>query len=102
MVKSFDKDELHENVSIFGRVIVSYSASTCVMEKMDGKEIFRQDMGENIIDVLPTNHMRDFMFVYGDRSSKIRLINELEKEWNGSEEEIEVITEEDTIKESAE
>lgn len=102
LVKSFDKDELHENVSIFGRVIVSYSASTCVMEKMDGKEIFRQDMGENIIDVLPTNHMRDFMFVYGDRSSKIRLINELEKEWNGSEEEIEVITEEDTIKESAE
>lgn len=95
LVRSFDKDELHENVRIFGSVIVSYSAGTCVMEKLDGREIFRQDMGENIIDILPTNKMRDFLFVYGERSSRIRLYNTMKNDLHlEKENEIEIITEE--------
>lgn len=103
LVRNFDKDELHENVRIFGSIIVSYSAGTCVMERLDGKEIFRQDMGENIIDVLPTNRMRDFLFVYGERSSRIRLCNTLEVDLKlANENEIEIITEDDGTKEGLE
>lgn len=80
LVRSFDKSELHETVQLHDNVIVSYSAGTCVMEKMDGSEIFRQDMGSNILDILPTNKSREFLMVYGERSSRIRLINIVDKE----------------------
>lgn len=90
LVRSFDKDELHENVQLLDKVIVSYSAGTCVMEKMDGKEVFRQDMGENIADILPTNKKKEFLFVYGDRSSRIRLKNSIAANQN-EESEIEVV-----------
>lgn len=85
LIHSFDKSELHENVQLMDNVIVSYSAGTCVMEKMDGKEVFRQDMGANIIDILPTNKRKEFLFVYGDRSSRILLKNKFVINENESE-----------------
>lgn len=79
LVESFDKEELHDTVSLVDHVLISYSAGTCVMERMNGKEIFRQDMGENIVDILPTSKAKEFLFVYGSRSSRIRLKNTLKE-----------------------
>lgn len=80
LVRSFDKDELHDKVQLTNHVIISYSAGTCVMEKLDGKEIFRQDMGENILEILPTNKTKEFLFVYASRNSRIRLKNTMKQE----------------------
>ena len=75
LVKSFDKDELHDTVLLTDDYIISYSAGICVVENTNGKEIFRQDMGENIIDILPTSKSTELLFVYGSRSSRIRMKN---------------------------
>jgi hypothetical protein len=68
-------------------VLYCYTGSVCSVRRLNGTEFFYQDMGQNIVNILPTNNRRELFFVYNSRSSRIRLKNSLKLKFTKEAEE---------------
>lgn len=79
LVKSFEREKLYETVKLQGNIITCYSGSECSLIYDNGIEFFVQDMGQNIINILPTRNRKQLLFVYSDRSVRISMKNEMKK-----------------------
>lgn len=82
----FGIETLYEENILIDDILYSYTGSACSLRTLKGIEFFQNDMGQNIIDILPTNKRRDFLFVYGDRSAKVHLKNTFHKKTDLNEE----------------
>ena len=68
-------------------VIISYTGSECSLLRMNGTEFFCQNLGDNIVDVLPTAKRTEYMVIYSDRSTRIKLKNKIQLKTEKTEQE---------------
>lgn len=80
LLRHFGVDTIYDTVKIIDNVIVGYTGTICSMVRINGTEALLCDMGKNIIDVLPTNSRTEFLFVYNESSSRVRLKNTIASE----------------------
>lgn len=79
LAESFERDKLYETVKLQGNIITCYSGSECSLIYTNGIEFFSQDMGQNIMNILPTRNRKHLLMVYSDRSAKIAMKNKMQK-----------------------
>jgi hypothetical protein len=91
--KSYGWDTLYENMIFQDDVLYCYTGSVCSVMRLNGTEFFHQDMGQNIVNILPTNNRRELFFVYNSRSSRVRLKNSLKLKFTKEAEETETTEE---------
>lgn len=79
LAESFGQDKLYETVKLEENMIMCYSGSECSLVHTNGIEFFSQDMGQNIMNILPTDNRKELLVVYSDRCVRISLENQMEK-----------------------
>ena len=77
LIRHFGVETVYDTVKLVGNVLVGYSGNLCYMIRANSSETFFGDMGRNIVDVLPTDSRTEFLFVYSESSSRVRLKNEV-------------------------
>lgn len=77
--KHFGTEKVYETVQLLDNVFVGYSGTVCSMLRTSGTEMFCQDMERSIIDILPTNQRKEYIFVYSEGCARVRLTNEIGK-----------------------
>ncbi|MCI5597234.1 MAG: DUF5711 family protein [Lachnospiraceae bacterium] len=84
---SIGRNKLYESVKWGENVIISYTGSECSLLRMNGTEFFCQNLGDNIVDVLPTAKRTEYMVIYSDRSTRIKLKNKIQLKTEKTEQE---------------
>ncbi|MDO4555423.1 MAG: DUF5711 family protein [Lachnospiraceae bacterium] len=82
--ESFGREVIYENIRLQDNVIYCYSESECSLLRTNGTEFFCKNMGQNIVNILPGRNRREFLFLYSDRSARVRLKNSLNAEADDS------------------
>lgn len=75
--RHFGTEQIYETVQLQGEVLIGYTGSTCSMTRIGGTEMFYQNMGKSIVDILPTNKRNEYLFVFSEGSARIKLTNKL-------------------------
>lgn len=75
LAETFGWEKLYETVKLQKKVLFCYTGSECSLIRINGTEFFHQDMGQNIVNILPTEDRRELIIVYSARSARIRLKN---------------------------
>lgn len=73
--ESFGWEKLYETVELKKNILFCYTGSECAFVRINGIEFFHQDMGQNIVNILPTSNRKEMVIVYSTRSVRIRLKN---------------------------
>lgn len=75
--RHFGTEQIYETVQLQGEVLIGYTGSTCSMIRIGGTEMFYQNMGKSIVDILPTNKRNEYLFVFSEGSARMKLTNKL-------------------------
>lgn len=75
--RHFGTEQIYETVQLQGEVLIGYTGSTCSMTRISGTEMFCQNMGKSIVDILPTNKRNEYLFVFSEGSARMKLTNKI-------------------------